>query len=285
MLEITPEIIVETSYLGVTLGAINAPHGLILIDSPIKQEDIRSWRSALLNLGGGVDRLLINLDAHPDRTLGVRLMECTVVGHEKMSQAFRNRPTTFKSQTSDTGADWELAPALGTVRWNPPEISFTNQLKIEWGGHQIILEDRSGPSAGAIWVRIPEDKVVFVGDAVVKDQPPFISQADLPLWISHLKELLAPEFREYFFISGRSGLIAHEDVRRQVVFLEKLIPILAGLEHDKQSADHVENILPDLLSHFLFPAERSVQYTQRLRWGLLHYHSRDNRSNILELEE
>jgi hypothetical protein len=63
MQEITPQVYIETGYAGVTLGAINWPHGLILIDSPFRADDARSWRSSLLNMGGGVERMIINLDA------------------------------------------------------------------------------------------------------------------------------------------------------------------------------------------------------------------------------
>ena len=77
MQELAHHVYIETGYAGVTLGAINWSHGLVLIDAPFRAEDARSWRSALLNLGGGVDRLLVNLDAHFDRTLGVRAMDCT----------------------------------------------------------------------------------------------------------------------------------------------------------------------------------------------------------------
>ena len=92
MQELANHVFIETGYAGVTLAAINWSHGLILIDSPFRPEDTRSWRSALLNLGGGVDRLLVTLDVHFDRTLGTRSMDCTVVGHEKMASVFRNRP-------------------------------------------------------------------------------------------------------------------------------------------------------------------------------------------------
>ena len=62
-----------------TLGVINLPHGLVQMDAPPSPEDARTWRAALLSLGGGSERLLVNLDAHPDRTLGARAMDCTVV--------------------------------------------------------------------------------------------------------------------------------------------------------------------------------------------------------------
>jgi len=49
------------------------------------------------------------------------------------------------------------------------------------------LEQHPGPSSGAIWVTVPDDKVVFLGDAVLKNQPPFIAHADLPAWIEALE--------------------------------------------------------------------------------------------------
>jgi glyoxylase-like metal-dependent hydrolase (beta-lactamase superfamily II) len=285
MQEITSDIFIETSYLGVTLGAINTPHGLVLIDAPLKAEDIRIWRSALLNQGGGVDRLLINLDAHPDRTLGSRLMEYPVVGHEKIAQAFRNRPTTFKSQNSETGADWEYVTSLGTIRWNPPEISFSTRMQIHWGTHPILLDHRPGSSSGAIWVNIPDEKVVFVGDAVMKNQPPFLTQADLPVWIASLKELLSPEFREYFFVSGRGGLVSYEDVHRQIKYLEDLQPILSAPVDHKNITDGLDKLIPELLAPFDFPQENLLQYSQRLRWGITHYRMRETHPNTPDPEE
>ena len=81
MQAIARDVYLENQYLGVTLGVINLSHGLIQIDAPLTPEDGRAWRAALLNLGGSAERLLINLDAHPDRTLGIRAMDCTVIAH------------------------------------------------------------------------------------------------------------------------------------------------------------------------------------------------------------
>jgi len=64
MQEIAPHIFIETAYPGVTLGAISWPHGLILVDSPYRTDDVRVWRTSLLNMSGGIDRILVNLDAH-----------------------------------------------------------------------------------------------------------------------------------------------------------------------------------------------------------------------------
>jgi glyoxylase-like metal-dependent hydrolase (beta-lactamase superfamily II) len=285
MQELAHHVFIETAYAGVTLGAINWSHGLILIDAPFRPDDTRSWRAAQLNLGGGVDRMLINLDAHFDRTLGVRGMECTVVGHEKMAEIFRNRPTTFKTSGTETGAEWELYNGLGSIRWVPPEITFTNRLSIHWDDSPLVLEHHPGPSTGAIWAVLPEQHVAFVGDALVPEQPPFIASADLPTWIKALKPLVTPEYQDYLLVSGREGLVAHQQVRRQIRFLEKLSAALDELAAQKAPASETEQLLPGMLEDFEIPAQRESQYRQRLQYGLYHYYTRHYQHSEEEITE
>ncbi|MEJ5313769.1 MULTISPECIES: hypothetical protein [Anaerolinea] len=281
MQEIVPQVYIETAYPGVTLGAINSPHGLILIDAPFRPEDARSWRSALISLSGGVDRLLINLDAHFDRTIGVRNMECTVLAHERMAEVFRNRPMTFKAQGTETGAEWEQHNGLGSVRWSPPEITFSDQLTIHWDDHPIRLEYRPGCSTGAIWAVLPASRVIFLGDAVVLHQPPFLASANLPLWIEQLESLLQGEYQDYLLVSGRGGLVAHQQVRAQIHFLRTVQEKLDALAKQNAPASETETLVPALLE----PFNPLPLYRQRLRYGLAHYYARHYQSKGEEVEE
>jgi glyoxylase-like metal-dependent hydrolase (beta-lactamase superfamily II) len=277
MQEVAPHVYIDTTYTGVTLGAISWPRGLILIDAPLKADDARSWKAALLNLGSGVDRLLVNLDAHLDRTLGVRGMECTVLGHEKMVQVFRNRPVTFKAQPIETGAEWELQNGLGSIRWTPPEITFTSQLSIHWDETPLEMFFRPGPSPAAIWVVLPGKEVVFVGDSVTLNQPPFLSSSNIPLWIEQLNVLLTPEYQNSLIISGRGGVVTQEDVRKQVRFLEKVSQIMEGVKDKNSPQDELDRQVSPLLALFQPPAELAIQYQNRLRYGLRQYYLRNYR--------
>ncbi len=285
MQEISPHVYIETAYAGVTLGAISWTHGLILIDAPFRAEDARSWRSALLNLGGGVDRLLINLDAHFDRTLGARAMDCTILGHEKLVQVFRARPVTFKSQSSETGAEWELYNGLGSIRWSPPEITFSHALSIHWDSRPLALDYHPGPASGAIWATLPEQKILFVGDAVIAGQPPFLANADLPAWLETLDVLLQPQYQDYILIGGRNGLITHQDVLQQRTVLEKIHTHMETLAAQQAQPEDALALLKPLLSEYPAPQPREAQFEQRLRWGLVQYFIRRYRSTGTELEE
>lgn len=285
MQELAHHTYIETSYAGVTLGAINWSHGLILIDAPFRAEDARLWRTALLNLGGGVDRLLVNLDTHFDRTLGVRAMECTVVGHETMAEVFRNRPVTFKTQGAETGADWELYNSLGSIRWVPPDVTFSDNMVIHWGDSPLVLEHHPGPAAGAIWAVLPEQRIVFVGDAVVPDQPPYLASANLAQWIEQIQLLLSPAYQDFLVVSGRGGPVAQMQIRRQLQTLEKTQHMLAGLADRKGAAAETELFVDTLMADYGAQGQRDMQYRQRLKHGLHQYYARHYQAAGEELAE
>jgi glyoxylase-like metal-dependent hydrolase (beta-lactamase superfamily II) len=274
MQEITNSIFIEDQFHGVTLGVIVTPRGLIQIDAPPSPEDARSWRATLMNLGGGMERALINLDAHPDRTLGARAMDCTVIAHEKTASIFRTRPNTFKAQGEETGADWESIPGLGSVRWAPPEISFLDQMTLHWGNTPVMLEHHAGPSSGSIWVHLPEEKIVFVGDAVLKNQPPFFAGANLTDWLSGLNLLLSPAFKGYTIISSRGGVVTTSVVKTQFDFIKHVNDKLDKITAKKSNPAAIEKMVTSLLPWFKAPVARQKQFAQRLRYGLLHYNSR-----------
>jgi glyoxylase-like metal-dependent hydrolase (beta-lactamase superfamily II) len=274
MQSIANNVYIEDHYLGVTLGAIQQTRGLIQIDAPPSPEDSRSWRAALMSLSGGPERVLLILDAHPDRTLGARAMECTVIAQEKTAQVFRTRPTTFKAQGTETGADWETIPGLGTVRWAAPELSFGEQMTLHWDEAPVVLEHRPGPTSGSMWVILNDQKVVFVGDLVAKNQPPFLAHADLPGWIEALEKLLKPEFRGFTVVSGRGGTVSAVNLKSQLELIKRVNDRLEKLAKRGSSPDAAEKLAETFVASFRTTAAKHKQFAQRLRYGLRHYYAR-----------
>lgn len=286
MQEIYNHVYIEDQYPGATLGAIALPHGLIQVDAPPAPEDGRSWRAALLGLGAGVERLLINLDGHPDRTLGDRAMDCTILAQEKTAETFRNRPNTFKAQGEETGADWEYVIGLGNIRWAPPEITFTSRMSIEWSNFPVYLEHHPGPTAGACWAILPEAGIIFVGDLIVKNQPPFIANANLPVWLQSL-EYLMKNYQEYTIVSGRGGIVPFTQVKTQYAQIEGIHTQIETIAKNQAGVDAVEKIIPAYMRSLQVPPDRQKQFAQRLAYGLQHYYNRHFKSggNTDESEE
>lgn len=288
MEEIRPSIYYEDSYLGVNLGAFVFPHGTIYIDAPLKAEDARIWRSNLLNQRSGNNRLLILLDSHIDRTLGAKAFDCPILAHEKTASVFRSRPSIFKGQTPENGSEWEgYIDSIGT-RWAVPDITFTDQLSLHWGGPEVRLEHHPGPTPGSIWVIVPSEKVIFIGDAVVANQPPFLANADLDAWQQSLEDL-ATNYRHFQIYSSRSGLVTLQDIRHQQTFLKDVQKRLERLIKKEASPELVNKIIPTLLSHFTFSKDKEEVYIKRLQNGLYEYLLRRNQPIIeeeqTELEE
>ncbi|MCD4753306.1 MAG: hypothetical protein K8R40_09570 [Anaerolineaceae bacterium] len=267
MQEIAENVYYEINHPGVVLGAVNTSHGLLMIDSPIYGDDARSWRSALMNYGSTGNRLLISLDAHHDRSLGLRNLECRLVGHEDLSNAYRSRPVSIKAQEQDAGAEWETYGGLGSIRWLVPEITFSERMLLHWTEKPIRFEYHPGPSIGASWVVIPEAGVVFIGDAVVSNQPPFLAEANIEKWIESLKKLLSPDYQNYVFVSGRSGLVTGHEVQEQIQWLEKINSQLKKMDRKQQKASDTGSLVEKFMQDF---NDREM-YSDRLKHGLYRY--------------
>jgi glyoxylase-like metal-dependent hydrolase (beta-lactamase superfamily II) len=121
---------------------------------------------------------------------------------------------------------------------------------------------------------LSEEKVVFVGDAVLRNQPPFLAGADLAAWSETVKLLLSPAYRGWLVVSGRGGLVNVEIIRAQRDYLEQVSHKLEKLAQKKSQPEAVENLITPLLNPFKIPANLHQKYAQRLRYGLYHYYGR-----------
>jgi glyoxylase-like metal-dependent hydrolase (beta-lactamase superfamily II) len=277
MQAIASGIYYESNYPGVTLGAVIMPRGTLMIDAPLRPEDARTWKSVLLTQSRGTHRLLVNLDGHPDRTLGARYVDCTVVAQQNVLDTFNNRTSVFKGQPSGSGAEWEHYPEISGTRWILPNLTFSDRMVLHWDtvhsekDTEIIIEYHPGPSDGAAWVIVPNQKVVFIGDAILLDQPPFLEMSHLPSWINTLSVLRSPRYRNYTIISGRGGPVNIEYVRDQHELLKSLHKRLETHVEKGTLYENTDKIIQTYLQKFNYPPALHNIYAQRLRYGLECY--------------
>jgi glyoxylase-like metal-dependent hydrolase (beta-lactamase superfamily II) len=72
------------------------------------------------------------------------------------------------------------------VQLQVPTVGFTYRLHLRYGGYNIPLLAMPGPTAGNLWVHLPEQRIVFVGDSVLADQHPYISSPSTKDWLESL---------------------------------------------------------------------------------------------------
>lgn len=267
-------IFVETRFSGATVGALLLSRGTVLVDAPLKPEEGLAWLAALNEAGAHPRRLLVNLDSHPDRSLGAQTLESQVITHEKSAEHFRSRAAIFKAVRQESGAEWEKLEGLSGLRWAMPDLVFSDKIQVHYGERELHLEFRPGPSPGASWLVAPESKVVFVGDAVTPRQPPFMALGDIPDWVESLDLLFSKEYKDYRIISGRGGQVRLEDVRTQRRFLKDVETRLERLAKRKADGGEVDKLAPKLIQKYNFPAKYRALYLQRMSYGLKNYYQR-----------
>ena len=158
-------------------------------------------------------------------------------------------------------------------------------MALHWEDAVAILEHRPGPSNGSIWIHLPGEKILFIGDTDLKNQPPFLAGSNLKAWLTSLNELQDPAFKGYTFISSRGGVVNANAVKSQYDFLKHINDKLEKMTAKKPNPATVEKLVPSLLTWFKAPAARQKQFAQRLRYGLLHYNSRHHHASTQPYED
>jgi glyoxylase-like metal-dependent hydrolase (beta-lactamase superfamily II) len=274
MKKITTGVYLEDSYPGVIVGAVLSDEGALLIDAPLRPDDGREWLAAARELQNSADRTLVYLDAHPDRTLGGRAMDSTIIAHEAVIKVFEDRPSIFKAQVPESGTAWETCTGLSGIRWAPPNLGFSTQLKIHSGDQEILLEHHPGPQDGAAWLVLPDAGVVFVGDLITVKQPPFLANANLPAWDESLELLASSAYKGFTILTSREGKVNEKSIKDMRKFLNNVHKQLERLARRKSAVENVEKMVDKQLGAFDFPARYRNQYYQRLLYGLQHCYSK-----------
>lgn len=274
MKKVSKGVFIENSYPGVLLGAVQLSKGVLLIDAPPQPEDGRAWLSTVRELDNSKNRILVNLDSHPDRTLGAGVMESTVIAHKETDKIFKNMSAIFKAQSGETGSDWEECSGLSGIRWMHPHITFTEATDLNWGKHQVLIEHHPGPESGASWVILPHAKVIFVGDAVLANQTPFIANADLGAWIETLDVLLSKKYKGFKVISSRSGVVSEKVIRNQRRLIKDINKRLEKLGKRKSPPEATEKLVAKFVASSETPSKYHDMNTRRLKHGMYQYYNK-----------
>jgi glyoxylase-like metal-dependent hydrolase (beta-lactamase superfamily II) len=274
MKKIKGNIYYNDTYTGTTVGALLFSKDTVLVDAPLKPEDGRAWLALLNKAGAKPRRLTVNLDAHPDRTLGTQTLESQAVAHTEIVRQYRRRATIFKALKQESGAEWEETPGLSGLRWILPRVTFSDHTLLHFDDAELRLEHHPGPGPGASWLVYPEGKVVFVGDAIVVGEPPFLAQADIPAWLKQLDLLSSRHYRGYTIVAGRGGKAAGREINEMRKLLKDVEAKIKKIGKRKNAGPEIEKIAAKMASRYRGNARRHALFAQRLKHGLVAYHSR-----------
>lgn len=271
MEKIGKSVYIEESYPGVTLGVLALPKGVMMIDAPFRHEDVQSWRGKLGNIEGGVEKLLVILDTHIDRMLGVPAMGCNTLCHETSIEILQSRSGTIRAQDLGAGSDFEKYDQPTNIQWAIPKMTYTDQVLIYWDDDPIRIIHQPGSHVASSWVQFDADKVIFIGDSVILNQPPFIGWSDLNRWIEALQFLRSETFKGYKIVAGRDGLVNRRAIGKMITFLMKVDKIVQELFLNGAGIEDIRSAASNLLKYFDFDQDRTNFYLNRLALGIENY--------------
>lgn len=241
---------IETGYAGVTVGAVVTKAGIIVIDTPTRPAESRSWREKLATLSPKPILYVINTDQHRDRVLGNQWFDAPVIAHEWVGERMRLYPEVIKSSGIDNTSDFDLIRELAGVRVIPPQITFSEEMTLLKGDREIVVRHMASQSPGSSWVLLPETGVVFTGDSVVIDTHPRLAEADFDSWLAHLNELRKARFPAKTIVPGRGKPIDKTGVKYTQDYLKAARKKFEGLLKGNRSRLEAATVAAELLKQF-----------------------------------
>lgn len=267
MRKLTRNAWIESRFGGLTIGALASDSDILLVDCPLRTDDVREWLSQVNALG--TPRFLAMLDGYPDRVLGARVVDLPILAQDRTLEAVREMTDTFKGNAHPIGSESDRLKRVTGVQKAAPTITFSRSMTLHLGRRAIRFLHRPGPHPGSTWVHDEGEGLAFIGETVAIDDPPYLGSADLEAWLARLDELRGSEFSSHTVICARGGLVSREDINAMARFLRKaqnrVEKLLQDDDPESKAADYAEEMLED----FPVPAGRREMAFTRLRVGLL----------------
>jgi cyclase len=219
--EVAPKVYVETELHGANVGFIITGEGVILIDTPMLPEDARFWFAEIEERTDQRIIYIINTDHHRGHILGNQhFPSATVIAHEFAWKNMKSYGTSFRTRLlnlyrnrmPDAAEEW--TQHLQIVE---PEITFTDRTVLFKGDKEIHLIPVGGHTEATTVIYLPQDKILFAGDLVVTDRPPFLSQSNTKQWLRALTYLR--KLRYNVLVPGHGELCGKEATEKMSEFL------------------------------------------------------------------
>ena len=203
--EIAPNIVVETEYHGANVASVATGEGVILIDTPMLPEEALHWRTVIQEADGQGGRPYPQHRSPPRPRRRQPVLphsrgccrRARLERDKSYGDSFRTRLLNmYRDRMPEAVAEWQ--EHLEIIH---PEITFTGR-PVFLKGKEIHLVPLGGHTPATTVVFIPQDWLLFTGDPVVTNRPPFLSQGDTKEWLPALTYLRKLDYEVLFPVHG-----------------------------------------------------------------------------------
>jgi cyclase len=268
--EIAPNIFVETEYHGANVAFIATGEGVILIDTPMLPDEARHWLGQIEAQTDQQVLYILNTDHHRAHVIGNQYFPtATVVAHEDAWKEMKSYGDSFRTRLINMYQDRmpkaveEWKEHLVIVK---PEITFTGRTVLYRGDKEIVLIPIGGHTTATTVVYFPNEKLLFTGDAVVTNRPPFLSQGDTKQWLEALTFLRKLNYD--VLVPGHGELTGKEATERMSEYLRLVRRRVRSAYCSGMSKADTARSLAHLIQLWPIPPFEKPKADRRFRSGL-----------------
>jgi glyoxylase-like metal-dependent hydrolase (beta-lactamase superfamily II) len=184
------------------IGAILGDDGVLVVDTRISHRQADEILADLRGLTPLPVRAVVNTHGHNDHAFGNhRFRPAPIWGHERCARMIRE--TGADQIATVAAAIPELAADLAEVVLDPPDRTFDGEfetLEFDAGGRRVELRFLGrGHTDNDIIVVVPDADVLFAGDLVEADAPPYFGDSYPTDWprtvermVDHVRGAVVP---------------------------------------------------------------------------------------------
>lgn len=268
-------VLVETACRGHSVAAIVGARGILCLDTPLLPTEAEAWKRRLLEKSRTI-AFIVQMDASPDRAFSAAHLASvfegqppTLLTHQQTTDAMKTLQDSFKNSPllgALEATSYGLDPL--SLRWPRPAMAFNGSMTIHWDPATVVLRHAPSTTPGACWVHLPEDGILFVGDAVSVSLPPLLHEGRFEAWLETIAALRRAPYKECKLFSSHGGWIDAEAVANFANFLRAAQRKAAAIREKADPQKEIALAAQSLLEFFTFPAERRDFLLRRLQTGL-----------------
>jgi cyclase len=268
--EIAPNIFVETEYHGANVAYVVTGEGVILIDSPMLPTQAQLWLAEIQKRTDQKILYIINTDHHRAHVIGNQWFPmATVIAHERAWKEMKSYGDSFRTRLINMYRD-RIPEAVevwkASLQIVKPEITFTGRTYLFKGKKEIQLIPLGGHTPATTVVYFPEEKLLFAGDVVVTNRPPFLSQGNTKEWLEALTYLR--KLRYDILIPGHGELTGKEATENMSNYLRMVRRKVRGAYRAGMPKAETARSLSHLIRYWPIPPFEKPKADRRFKSGL-----------------
>ena len=268
--EIAPNVFIETEFHGANVAYIITGEGVILIDTPMLPVDARAWLAEIQERTDQKIIYIINTDHHRAHVIGNQHFPmATVIAHENAwkemksyGDSFRTRLINmYRDRIPEAVAEWKR-----TLQIIKPEITFTGRTILFKGDKEIHLIPLGGHTPATTVVYLPNESLLFAGDVVITDRPPFLSQGNTKEWLQALTYLRKLNYD--ILVPGHGEPTSKEATENMSNYLRMVRRKVRSAYRQGMAKADTARSLSHLIRYWPIPPEEKPKADRRFKSGL-----------------